>query len=231
MYMLYAIIMSVFGKLSFWVIVLGVIGIVQKRSQGELPEWRRLTLTREQQILVNTQYRAYKEDIYKDYPKVEQFEKKKKIWAGCLTFLHFLAIVLPFFAVPVTPFSIGVGIILCIVGCVIIFGVFVTVMGPNRKYAFILYVIALGQVISFWRMMGGSLFMILAFLQHSLEDFWNTPLQTGALCLPLINAVITLLTAVYLTAFKRNRKLAEQSDALDRKIRRDFMSERIDMDM
>lgn len=229
MYMLYAIIMSVFGKLSFWVIVLGVIGIVQKRSQGELPEWRRLTLTREQQILVNTLYRAYKEEIYKDYPKVEQFEKKKKIWAGCLTFLVFLDMVLSFSIVPAT--MLGIGIMLCLVGCVIVFGVYMTTMGPNRKYAYILYIIALRQIISFWRMMGGSLFMILGFLKYSLEDFWNTPLQTGALCLPLINAVITLLTAVYLTAFKRNRKLAEQSDALDRKIRRDFMSERIDMDM
>lgn len=222
MYMLYAIIMSVFGKLSFWVILLGVIGIVQKRSQGELPEWRRRTLTREQQILVNTQYRAYKEEIYKNYPEVERFEKKKKIWAGCLTFLYFLAIVLPFFAVLVTPFSIGVGIMLCIVGCVIVFGVYMTAMGPNRKYAYILYVIALGQIISFWRMMGGSLFMILAFLKHSLEDFWNTPLQTGALCLPLINGVITLLTAVWLTAFKRNRELAQQSDALNTQINNDF---------
>ena len=222
MYMLYAIIMSVFGKLSFWVIVLGVIGIVQKRSQGELPEWRRRTLTREQQILVNTQYRAYKEEIYKDYPKVEQFEKKKKIWAGCLTFLYFLAIVLPFSAVPVTPFSIGVGIMLCIVGCVIIYGAFLTVMGPKWKYAFALYVIALAQVISFLRMMGGSLFMILAFLQHSFEDFWDAPLQTGALCLPLINGVLTLLTAVWLTAFKRNRELAQQSDELNTQINNDF---------
>lgn len=222
MYMLYAIIMSVFEKLSFWVIVLGVIGIVQKRSQGELPEWRRRTLTREQQILVNTQYRAYKEEIYKDYPKVEQFEKKKKIWAGCLTFLYFLAIVLPFSAVPVTPFSIGVGIMLCIVGCVIIYGAFLTVMGPKWKYAFALYVIALAQVISFLRMMGGSLFMILAFLQHSFENFWDAPLQTGALCLPLINAVITLLTAVWLTAFKRNRELAQQSDELNTQISNDF---------
>lgn len=220
--MLYAIIMSVFEKLSFWVIVLGVIGIVQKRSQGELPEWRRRTLTREQQILVNTQYRAYKEELYKDYPKVEQFEKKKKIWAGCLTFLVFLDMVLSFSIVPATMLGIGIGIMLCLVGCVIVFGVYMTTMGPNRKYAYILYIIALRQIISFWRMMGGSLFMILGFLKYRLEDFWNTPLQTGALCLPLINGVITLLTAVWLTAFKRNRELAQQSDELNTQINNDF---------
>lgn len=64
--------------------------------------------------------------------------------------------------------------------------------------------------------------MILAFLKYRLEDFWNTPLQTGALCLPLINGVITLLTAVWLTAFKRNRELAQQSDALNTQINNDF---------
>lgn len=220
--MLYAIIMSVFEKLSFWVIVLGVIGIVQKRSQGELPEWRRRTLTREQQILVNTQYRAYKEEIYKNYPEVERFEKNKKIWAGCLTFLVFLDMVLSFSIVPATMLGIGIGIMLCLVGCVIVFGVYMTTMGSNRKYTYILYIIALRQIISFWRMMGGSLFMILGFLKYRLEDFWNTPLQTGALCLPLINGVITLLTAVWLTAFKRNRELAQQSDELNTQINNDF---------
>ena len=230
MYTFYIIVLTL-EKLSFWVILLGVIGIVQKRSQGEPPEWRKRTFTREQQILVNTQYRAYKEEIYKNYPEVERFEKNKKIWAGCLTFLVFLDMVLSFSIVPATMLGIGIGIMLCLVGCVIVFGVYMTTMGTNRKYAYILYIIALRQIISFWRMMGGSLFMILAFLKYRLEDFWNTPLQTGALCLPLINGVITLLTAVWLTAFKRNRELAQQSDALNRKIRRDFMSERIDMDM
>lgn len=219
---MYYIIISVFGELSFWVILLGVIGMTQKRSQGELPEWRKRALTKDQQILVNTQYRAYKEEIYKNYPEVERFEKNKKIWAGCLTFLFFLATALGYSRMPAAPLDIGIGIMLCLVGCVIVFGVFVTAMGPNRKYAFILYVIALGQIISFWRMMGGSLFMILAFLKHSLEDFWDAPLQTGALCLPLINGVITLLTAVWLTAFKRNRELARQSEELNIQINRDF---------
>lgn len=219
---MYYIIISVFGELSFWVILLGVIGMMQKRSQGELPEWRKRALTKDQQILVNTQYRAYKEEIYKNYPEVERFERNKKIWAGCLTFLFFLATALGYSRMPATPLDIGIGIMLCLVGCVIVFGVFVTAMGPNRKYAFILYVIALGQIISFWRMMGGSLFMILAFLKHSLEDFWDAPLQTGALCLPLINGVITLLTAVWLTAFKRNMELARQSEELNIQINRDF---------
>ena len=219
---MYYIIISVFGELSFWVILLGVIGMMQKRSQGELPEWCKRALTKDQQILVNTQYRAYKEEIYKNYPEVERFERNKKIWAGCLTFLFFLATALGYSRMPATPLDIGIGIMLCLVGCVIVFGVFVTAMGPNRKYAFILYVIALGQIISFWRMMGGSLFMILAFLKHSLEDFWDAPLQTGALCLPLINGVITLLTAVWLTAFKRNMELARQSEELNIQINRDF---------
>lgn len=56
------------------------------------------------------------------------------------------------------------------------------------------------------------------------------PAVFGADILAMVFNVFILLTAVWLTAFKRNRKLAELSDALDRKTKYDFMAERIEMD-
>ena len=56
------------------------------------------------------------------------------------------------------------------------------------------------------------------------------PAVFGADILTMVFNVFILLTAVWLTAFKRNRKLAELSDALDRKTKYDFMAERIEMD-
>lgn len=220
MYTYYIIVLTL-EKFSFWIILLGIIGVVQKRQQGELPEWRKRTLTKEQQALVNMQYQAYKKDIYKNYPRVEQFEWNKKVWAGCLSFLVFLAMVLNFSRVPATMFSIGVGIILCLFGYLIVFGVFATAMGPKRQYTFVLYVIAFEPVISFWRMMG-SLGRVLDFFKYNIADFRYTPLQIGSVVLPLINGVLTLLTAVWLTAFKRNRELAQQSEELNTQINNDF---------
>ena len=220
MYTFYIIVLTL-EKFSFWIILLGIIGMAQKRHQGELPEWRKRTLTKEQQTLVNMQYQAYKNEIYKNYPNVEQFEWHKRIWAGCLTFLVFLAMVLSFSRVPATMLSVGVGLILCLFSCLIVFGVFATAMGTKWKYTFMLYVIALEPAISFWRMMG-SWDRVLDFFKYNIADFRYTPLQIGSVVLPLINGILTLLTAVWLTAFKRNRELAQQSDELNAQINNDF---------
>lgn len=40
--------------------------------------------------------------------------------------------------------------------------------------------------------------------------------------LSIVYTVLILLTAVWLTAFKRNRELAKQSDVLNAQINRDF---------
>lgn len=95
---MYDMIKSMLQSYSFWIIVLGVIGVIQREQQGEPPEWRKRALTKEQQILVNTQYQAYRKEVYKDYPQVETFERNKKRWALLLTLMYFIAAVLRTFA-------------------------------------------------------------------------------------------------------------------------------------
>lgn len=231
---MYYIILSMFFTYSTWTVILGIIAMVKRRQ--EPPEWREHGLTREQQVLEHTQYLTYRKEVYKNYPRLEMFEQNKKIWAYFLTLVYFLTYVLKIFAVieenreSVTMLGIVISFLVLIGGSSIVLSVFLTAMGPKWKLAFLLYVIGIGQIIV----------RIYTFIEiDSWDMFWSVytegfqmfPAVFGADILAMVFNVFILLTAVYLTAFKRNRKLAEQSDALDRKIRRDFMSEGIDMDM
>ena len=233
---MYDIIQSMFFTYSTWTVILGIIAMVKRRQ--EPPEWRERGLTREQQVLEHTQYLTYRKEVYKNYPRLEMFEQNKKIWAYFLTLVYFLTYVLNILAIievnreSVTIPSIILGLLVLIGGSSIVLSVFLVAMGPNWKLAILLYVIGIGQII----------IRVYTFIDSGIdswENFWLgygegfriQPVVFGADILAMVFNVFILLTAVYLTAFKRNRKLAEQSDALDRKIRRDFMSERIDMDM
>ena len=233
---MYDIIQSMFFTYSTWTVILGIIAMVKR--QQEPPEWRERGLTREQQVLEHTQYLTYRKEVYKNYLRLEMFEQNKKIWAYFLTLVYFLTYVLNILAIievnresATTP-GIILSFLVLIGGSSIVLSVFLVAMGPNWKLAILLYVIGIGQII----------IRVYTFIDSGIdswENFWLgysagfriQPVVFGADILAMVFNVFILLTAVYLTAFKRNRKLAEQSDALDRKIRRDFMSERIDMDM
>lgn len=234
-YDMYGLISSMLQSYSVWIVVLGIIAMVKR--QQEPPEWRERGLTREQQVLENAQYLTYRKEVYKQYPRLEMFEQTKKIWAFFLTLVYFITYVLNIFATievnreSATMLGIVVSFLVLLGGSSIVLGVFLVAMGPKWKLAILLYVIGIGQIV----------LRIHAYITNGIDSwdkFWSAytegfqmfPAVFGADILTMVFNVFILLTAVWLTAFKRNRKLAELSDALDRKTKYDFMAERIEMD-
>lgn len=235
---MYDIMQSMFSTYSVWTVILGIMAMVKR--QQEPPEWRERGLTREQQILENAQYQTYRKEVYKNYPRLEMFEQNKKIWAFFLTLVYFITYVLNILAVietdgvSATPpgiLSVVVCFLVLIGGSTIVLSVFLVAMGPNWKLAFLLYVIGIGQIIM-------RIYTFIDIGIDSWDKFWLGysegfrihPAVFGADILAMVFNVFILLTAVWLTALKRNRKIAELSDALDRKTKYDFMAERIEMD-
>lgn len=164
----------------------------------------------------------------------------KKIWAFFLTLVYFITYVLNIFAVIETDgvsatslgiLSIVVAFLVLIGGSTIVLSVFLVAMGPNWKLAFLLYVIGIGQIIiRIYTFIGSGIDSWDKFWLGYSEGFRIYPAVFGADILTMVFNLFILLTAIWLTAFKRNRKLAELSDALDRKTKYDFMSERIEVD-
>lgn len=226
---MYDIIRSMVGSYSFWIIVLGIIGVIQRKQEGEPPEWRKRALTKEQQMLVNTQYHAYRKGIYKDYPQVETFERNKKIWAAFLTLIYFVTYVLNIFAtIKVTRTSatflgIAISFLVLLGGSLIVFGVFLMAMGPKWQLALLLYVIGIGQIISrLYTFVTTGIDSWDKIRSSYIEIFRIFPMAFVADILIVVFTVLILLTAVWLTAFNRNRELAKQSDVLNTQINRDF---------
>ena len=232
---MYGIIQSMFFTYSVWTVILGIIAMV--KMQQEPPEWRERGLTREQQVLENAQYQTYRKEVYKNYPRLEMFEQNKKIWAFFLTLVYFFTYVLNILATievnreSATTLGIVVSFLVLIGGSTIVLSVFLVAMGPKWKLAILLYVIGVGQIIiRIYTFIGSGIDSWDKFWLGYSEGFLSYPAVFGADILTMVFNVFILLTAVWLTAFKRNRKLAELSDALDRKIKNEFMSERIEMD-
>lgn len=232
---MYGIIQSMFFTYSVWTVILGIIAMVKR--QQEPPEWRERGLTREQQVLENAQYQTYRKEVYKNYPRLEMFEQNKKIWAFFLTLVYFFTYVLNILATievnreSATTLGIVVSFLVLIGGSTIVLSVFLVAMGPKWKLAILLYVIGVGQIIiRIYTFIGSGIDSWDKFWLGYSEGFLSYPAVFGADILTMVFNVFILLTAVWLTAFKRNRKLAELSDALDRKIKNEFMSGRIEMD-
>ena len=226
---MYDMIKSIVESYSFWIIVLGVIGIIQRKQQGEPPEWRKRAFTKEQQILVNTQYQEYRKEVYKDYPQVEAFERNKKRWALLLTLMYFITAVLRTFAygeaegISGISMSIVISIFFQLFGCLIILGVFLMSMGSKWKLAFLLYVYGIVQLIpNILIFLNGKINSSEMFRRVYIEGFKYYPMTVIADLLSTVYIVLILLTAVWLTAFKQNRELAKQSDVLNTQINRDF---------
>lgn len=226
---MYDTIKSMVESYSFWIIILGVIGIIQRKQEGEPPEWRKRALTKEQQMLVSTQYQAYRKEVYKDYPQVEKFERNKKRWALLLTLIYFIIAVLNIFlankatGTSAAPFGMGISFLVLLGGSLIVFGVFLMATGPKWQLALLLYVIGIGQIISrIYSFVAAGMDSWDKIRLSYIEVFRMLPVVFVADILEMIFTVLILLTAVWLTAFKRNRELAKQSDMLNTQINRDF---------
>lgn len=226
---MYDIIRLTVGSYAFWIIVLGVIGLIQRKQEGEPPEWRKRALTKEQQILVNAQYHEYRKGVYKNYPQVETFERNKKLWAAFLTLIYFVTYVLNLFAtikvtgISATLLGIGVCFLVLLGGSLIVFGVFLMAMGPKWQLALLLYVIGIGQIISrLYTFVTTGIDSWDKIRSSYIEIFRILPVAFVADILVMVFTALILLTAVWLTAFKRNRELAKQSDILNAQLNRDF---------
>ena len=226
---MYDTISTMLQSYGFWIIILGIMGMAQKKQEGEPPEWRKRALTREQQIRVNEQYKAYRKELYKDYPTVDKFEIHKRIWAFSLTLIYFITAVLRNFALrestgtAAAPAAMVISIFFQLCGSMIILGVLFTAMGPRWKYAFLLYVIGIVQLVSYIStFVNGGLNSWDLFLQVYIQGFQYYPVTVIADLFSILYTVLILLTAVWLTAFKHNRELAEQSNALNMQIKHDF---------
>lgn len=227
---MYSMLSSMLQSYGFWIIILGIIGMAQKKQAGEPPAWRQRALTKEQQILVSKQYKVYRQEVYRDYPQVDRFEKIKRTWAFSLTLIYFITAVMRIFALnesmgmSAAPAAMALSIFMQFCGSWIILGLLLTAMGPKWKFAFLLYFIGIVQLISYisttinsgidsWDM----------FRLVYVQGFHYYPISVIADLLSMVYTVLLLLVAVWLTVFKSNRELAEQSDELNTQMNKNFV--------
>lgn len=215
------------------VLVFGAMHLIARRAKArrekeetELPEWRRKPLTREQQPIVREQYLAYKAEVYKDYPDEARFEKNRHRWAVFVLQFYLVTAITRSCAWIVFGAYDGIGIGLFVISAFAGYSIGALLINTfiNRsKLTVLLYVIGLAQLVSYMRSfskVGIDSWEML--VKTNLSGFKDYPLSVIANILSVIFSLLLLLTAIWLTAFRRNRELAEQVEMLNDKIKKEF---------
>lgn len=215
------------------VLVFGAIHLIARRAkarrekeEAELPEWRRKPFTREQQPIVREQYLAYKSEVYKGYPDAARFEKNRHRWAVIIVLVYLIISVVRSWTTITTDVNlnanlgvtVAVALASCLVGALLIFALI-----ENRKLTVLLYVIVLMQIVSYLRSF--SEFGIGSWeelVQAHVSAFSYSPLPVISNILSAVYSLLLLITAVWFTAVRRNRELAEQVEMLNDKIKKEF---------
>lgn len=217
----------------YFVLVFGAIHLIARRArarrkneEAELPEWRRKPLTKEQQASVREQYNAYRAEVYKDYPEADRFEKNRRTCAGFIVIFYLVTAIFRRYVQIVSGYygevNMGSVVIGTLAGC--LFGaalIFVSV--ERRQLTVLLYIIGLVQLVSYLRSFSeAGLDFWTTVVQSYTQGFRYAPMVILSDMVSIIYTILLLLIAVWLTAFKRNRELAEQVEILNEKIKKEF---------
>ena len=217
----------------YFVLVFGAIHLIARRAkarrakeEAELPDWRRKPLTKEQQPIVREQYLAYKAEVYKDYPDAARFEKNRHRWAVFIVLVYLIISIVRSWTTITTDVNLnanpGVTVVValasCLVGALLIFALI-----ENRKLTVLLYVIVLMQIVSYLRSF--SEFGIGSWeelVQAHVSAFRYSPLPVISNILSAAYSLLLLITALWFTVIRHNKKLAEQVEMLNDKIKKEF---------
>lgn len=217
----------------YFLLIFGAIHLItrkararRKNEEAELPEWRRKPLTKAQQPIVREQYIAYKAEVYRNYPEAARFEKNRRGWTVFILLFYLVTAIMRGCARLTLGVYGNVGIVPMIIGVLagyLIGASLVFVSIERSKITVLLYVIGLAQLVSYmWSFSKAGIDTWEMFVQTNISGFQYYPLSVMANILSIIYSLLLLLTAVWLTAIKRNRKLAEQVDTLNERIKKEF---------
>ena len=162
---------------------------------------------------------AYKQSLYKDYPQVAKFERRKQTFIKILLLLLFIYFILRIYTIQSVMDS---NIFLLAISTFIkVDWIFLfAAMSPRWQLSFLLFIMALNngwEVFSSFSNVGIS--SLGDFIQVYFAALQQSPFAAASDILMIIYIIATFIIAAWLTLPPQNRKYAEQSEALNLKIR------------
>lgn len=179
-------------------------------------------LTKEQRILVQEQYKAYRKKLYEGYPQVEKFEKRKVRWLWGLIIAGFILRLVQRFMTVGLEENVLASLIIVIGATISHNFIFLgAAMGPEWKLAFFLYPYVLMEAFSFINSLTRAGITSCEILAQVLAVGLRQNLL--AVCVDICQGIyilLILLTAIWLTLIRNNREMAEQSKELNRQLKK-----------
>ena len=159
---------------------------------------------------------AYKQSLDKDYPQVAKFESRKQTFIKILLLLLFIYFILRIYTLPTVMDS---QIFLLTLSTLIkVDWIFLlAAMNPRWQLSLLLYLMALNNF--FLSLSNSGISSFGDFIQIYTLGFRQSPFATASDILMFIYIIATFVIAAWLTLPPQNRKYAEQSEALNLKIK------------
>ena len=169
--------------------------------------------------------KEYRKSLYRDYPEVDRFEKRKRKW---FWFLFFYCLLLwglragILWQRRISPVALALGLVMGIgMHLIILAGA----MGPKWKVAFVLYLwFFLNAVNIISSLVRQGLTSWEAFHWAYIEGFVQYPLEISYDLLSWVYLLLLLPTAMWLSLVPAGRWMAEESEKLYEKMKRFSMS-------
>ena len=162
---------------------------------------------------------TYKQSLYKDYPQVAKFENQKRTCFKILLLLLFIYFLLRIYTLQTVMDS---NIFLLAISTFIkVDWIFLlAAMNPRWQLSLLLYIMALNNGWEFFSSLSNvGISSFGDFIQIYTLGFQRSPFAAASDILMLIYIIATIVVAAWLTLPSQNRKYAEQSEALNLKIK------------
>ena len=174
---------------------------------------------KEQYNELKEEVQAYKQFLYKDYPQVEKFENQKRT---CIKFLLLLLFIYFILRICTLQAVMDSNIFLLAISTFIkadwIF--LLAAMNPRWQFSLLLYIMALNNGWAFFSSLSNvGISSFGDFIQIYILGFQRSPFAAASDIMMIIYIIATFVVAVWLTLPPQNRKYAEQSQALNLKIK------------
>ena len=174
---------------------------------------------KEQYNELKEEVQAYKQSLYKDYPQVAKFENRKQTCIKILLLLLFIYFILRIYTLQTIMDS---NIFLLAISTLIkVDWIFLlAAMNPRWQLSLLLYLMALNNGWEFFSSLSNAdISSFENLIQIYTLGFQQSPFAVASDILRLIYIIATFVIAAWLTLPPQNRKYAEQSEALNLKIK------------
>ena len=174
---------------------------------------------KEQYNELKEEVQAYKQSLYKDYPQVAKFENRKRTCIKILLLLLFIYFILRIYTLQTVMDS---NIFLLAISTFIkVDWIFLlAAMSPRWQLSLLLYVMALNNGWEFFSSLSNvGISSFRDFIQIYILGFQQSPFAAASDIMMIIYIIAAFVVAAWLTIPPQNRKYAEQSEALNLKIK------------